>query len=114
MRQVWMAMLMEEYDECWAAAKTNTKAPLNVPRVEVKGESEGESVGERRCKGAGGEAEAKRRQSGGRSARGRAGADGGRKESQKPEVRAGAGERAGAYKLGQEHRQERGQAQMQA
>lgn len=101
-------MLMEEYDECWAAAKTNTKAPLNVPRVEVKGEieSEGESVGERRCKGARGEAEAKRREERPRKSRSRRR----KEESQKPEVRAGA-ERAGAYKLGQEHRQERGQAQ---
>ncbi|KAL5087293.1 hypothetical protein Trisim1_008033 [Trichoderma cf. simile WF8] len=107
-----MAMLMEEYDECWAAAKTNTKAPLNVPSVEVKGEieSEGESVGERRCKGAGGEAEAKRREERPRKSRSRRR----KEESQKPEERAGAGERAGAYKLRQEHRQERGQAQVQA
>ncbi|KAF3075982.1 hypothetical protein CFAM422_001198 [Trichoderma lentiforme] len=105
-----MAMLMEEYDECWAAAKTNTKAPLNVPSVEAKGECEGESVGERRCKGAGGEAEAKQREERPRKSRSRRR----KEESQKPEVRAGAGERAGAFKLGQEHRQERGQAQMQA
>lgn len=83
---------------------------MNVPKVEVKGEFEGEGVGERRCKGAGGEAEAKRREERPRKGRSRRR----RKENQKPGVRAGAGERAGAYKLGQEHRQERGQAQTQA